>query len=159
MAAGNVLGRACELVIASETAQSAEPEIRHVAHSPNTFLPFMTFNKHLNWFYLMGDTIDAQTAKDWGLVNKVVAHEQLEAEAWAAAERVAQVPPFAAQHMKRSIHQVYDKQGFTEAFEHHLVMRMVEGLVPGVPEKEQLSRIRDEKGLRAFLEARDGPFA
>jgi enoyl-CoA hydratase len=159
MAAGNVLALACDLVLASETAQFAEPEIRHVAHSPNTFLPFMTFNKHLNWFYLMGDTIDAQTAKEWGLVNKVVPPDQLEAEAWKTAERLAQVPPFAAQHMKRSIHQTYDKMGFTEAFEHHLVMRMVEGLVPGVPEKEQLNKIRDEHGLRAFLEARDRPFA
>jgi hypothetical protein len=68
-------------------------------------------------------------------------------------------PPFAVQIMKRSIHQTYDKMGFTEAFEHHLVIRMAEGLVPGVPEKDELNRIRDTGGLRAFLEARDGPFA
>ena len=159
MAAGNVLALACDLVLASESAQFAEPEIRHVAHSPNTFLPFMTFNKHLNWFYLMGDTIDAQTAKEWGLVNRVVPPDQLEAAAWEAAVRLAKVPPFAAQHMKRSIHQTYEKMGFTAAFEDHLVMRMVEGLVPGVPEKDQLNKIRDEQGLRAFLEARDRPFA
>lgn len=159
MAAGNVLAMACDVVIASDQAQFAEPEIRHVAHSPFTFLPFMTFNKHLNWFYLTGDTIDAQTAKEWGLVNRVVPAAELEAESWKAAQRLAKVPPFAAQHMKRSIHQTYDKMGFSEAFEHHLVMRMVEGVVPGVPERDQLNRIRDEKGLRGFLEARDSPFA
>lgn len=158
IAAGNVLALACDIVIASENAQFAEPEIRHVAHSPFTFLPYMTFNKHLNWFYLTGDPIDAWTAKEWGLVNKVVPPGKLEEEAWRIADRVAKVPPFAAQHMKRSIRQVYDKMGFTDAFEHHLVMRMVEGLVPGIPEKEQLNKIREEHGLRAFLEARDRPF-
>jgi enoyl-CoA hydratase/carnithine racemase len=158
MAAGNVLALSCDLVIASSAAQFAEPEIRHIAHSPFTFLPFMTHNKQLNWFYLTGDTIDAETAREWGLVNKVVAPGELEAEAWRAAERVALVPPFAAQHMKRSIHQVYDKMGFSESFDHHLVMRMVESLIPDVPEKVELNRIRDAQGLRAFLQARDKPF-
>ncbi|MFN8557852.1 MAG: enoyl-CoA hydratase/isomerase family protein [Dehalococcoidia bacterium] len=159
MAAGNVLAMSCDVVIASEQAIFAEPEIRHVAHSPFTFLPYMTTNKRLNWFYLTGDSIDAQTANEWGLTTKVVPHDQLAAEARRAAQRIAMVPPFAAQIMKRSIQQVYDKMGFTEAFQHHLVMRMAEGLVPGVPEKDALNKIREERGLKAFLEERDGPFA
>jgi enoyl-CoA hydratase/carnithine racemase len=154
-----VLALACDIVLASEQAVFAEPEIRHVAHSPFTILPFLTHNKHLNWFYLTGDSIDPHTAAAWGLVNKVVPAEQLQDEAWRAAQRLAMVPPFAAQIMKRSIQQTYDKMGFTEAFQHHLVIRMAEGLVPGVPEKDNLNKIRDDKGLRAFLEARDNPFA
>jgi enoyl-CoA hydratase len=159
MAAGNVLAQACDIVIASEQAVFAEPEIRHVAHSPFTMLPFFTHHKKLAWFYYTGDTIDARTAESWGLVTEVVPHEQLEDAAWRAAKRIAMVPPFAAQIMKRSLQQTYDKMGFTEAFQHHLVLRMAEGLVPGVPEKEQLNKLRDEKGLKAFLEARDRPFA
>lgn len=159
MAAGNVLAMACDLVIASSAAVFAEPEIRHVAHSPFTFLPFMTHARQLNWFYLTGDSIDADTAREWGLVNKVVPPEQLEAEAWQTAERVAKVPPYAAQLMKRSIHQVYDKMGFSESFEHHMVMRMVENTAEGIPEKDALHLVRDEQGLRAFLQARDQPFA
>ena len=159
MAAGNVLAMACDIVIASDQAVFAEPEIRHVAHSPFTILPFLTNNKRLNWFYYTGDNLDARTAEQWGLVTKVVSHDQLEAETWSAAQRIAMVPPFAAQIMKQSIRQTYDRMGFYDAFEHHLVIRMAEGLVPGVPEKEQLNKIRDEGGLRAFLEARDGPFS
>jgi enoyl-CoA hydratase/carnithine racemase len=158
MAAGCVLALSCDIVIASEQAVFAEPEIRHVAHSPFTILPFLTHNKSLNWFYLTGDSIDPHTARSWGLVNKVVPPERLAEEARAAAQRIALVPPFAAQIMKRSIHQAYDKMGFSEAFEHHLVIRMAEGLVPDVPEKADLNQIRDERGLRAFLDARDGPF-
>ncbi|MGH2588784.1 MAG: enoyl-CoA hydratase/isomerase family protein [Dehalococcoidia bacterium] len=159
MAAGNVLAMACDIVIASEQAVFAEPEIRHVAHSPFTILPFLTTNKRLNWFYYTGDNLDAHTAEQWGLVTKVVPHERLEEESWRAAQRIAMVPPFATQIMKQSIRQTYDKMGFHDAFQHHLTIRMAEGLVPGVPEKDNLNKIRDESGLRAFLETRDGPFS
>ncbi|MBI4640988.1 MAG: enoyl-CoA hydratase/isomerase family protein [Candidatus Tectomicrobia bacterium] len=158
MAAGNVLAMSCDILIASEEAVFAEPEIRHVAHSPAIVLPWITSNKHLNWFYLTGDTIDARTAERWNMVNKVVSPDKLQEEAWKAAERIAKVPPFAVQIMKKSIKQAYDKMGFSESVEHHLVIRMAEQLVPGVPEKDQLGQIRQSQGMRAFLEARDGPF-
>jgi hypothetical protein len=44
------------------------------------------------------------------------------------------------------------------ALEHHLMLRMIEGMTPNVPEKEALRAIREEQGLKAFLEARDKPF-
>jgi hypothetical protein len=75
-----------------------------------------------------------------------------------AAEYIARVPPFACQMMKRSIKQAYDRMGFTESFEHHLVHRMIEALAPGVPEKEMLRQIRETQGMHAFLQARDAPF-
>jgi enoyl-CoA hydratase len=158
MGAGNVLALACDVVIASTTAVFAEPEVRHVDPSPFTFLPFLTNNKHLNWFYLTGDSIDAQTASNWGLVTTVVAPDELETASWQAAERIAKVPPYSAQMMKRSIHQVYDKMGFSEALEHNLAMRMIEHAATDVPEKELLHHVRDTAGMRAFLEARDGSF-
>ncbi|MBI2885706.1 MAG: enoyl-CoA hydratase/isomerase family protein [Chloroflexi bacterium] len=158
LAAGNVLALSCDLVIASEHAQFGEPEIRHVAHSPATIMPWIIANKHARWLYYTGDTIDAHTAERWNLVNKVVPAEKLEEEAWRAAQRIAQVPPFAVQMMKRSILQDYDRMGFSEAVEGHLMLRMIEGLVPGVEEREHLGQVRQNQGMRAFLEARDGPF-
>ncbi len=158
LAAGNVLALSCDIVIASEEAQFGEPEIRHVAHSPFTFMPYLIPAKHANWLYLSGETIDARTAERIGLVNKVVPAAQLEEVAYRAAETLAQIPPFAAQHMKRSINQTLDKMGYREAFEHHLVMRDYESLLPDVPERDELTRIRMEQGLRGFLQQRDSFF-
>jgi enoyl-CoA hydratase/carnithine racemase len=158
LAAGNVLALSCDIVIASEEAQFGEPEIRHVAHSPFTFLPYIIPIKHANWLYLSGETIDARTAERMGMVNKVVPADDLDDVAYRAAETLAGVSPFAAQHMKRSINQTLDKMGYGEAFEHHLALRAWEDLVPGVPEKDELNRIRSEDGLRAFLQHRDGFF-
>ncbi|HET9096136.1 MAG TPA: enoyl-CoA hydratase-related protein, partial [Candidatus Baltobacteraceae bacterium] len=39
---------------------------------------------------LTGDFIDAQTAADWGLVNRVVPSAQLHAETMALARKIAQ---------------------------------------------------------------------
>jgi len=157
-AAGNVLALSCDIVIASERAQFGEPEIRHVAHSPGILLPFLTGNRHLREFYYLGDFIDAKKAAEWNLVNKVVpAGEALE-EALKTARRMALVPPFALQMMKRSINAVYDAAGFADGQREHLMLRMIEGLTPDVPEREMLMKTRQEQGMRAFLDARDGPF-
>ena len=157
-AAGNVLALSCDLVIASTSAQFGEPEIRHVAHSPHVLLPYLTSNRHLREFYYTGDFIDADKAEKWGLVNKVVPAGTALEEAKQIAKRIAQNPPFALQMMKRSINAVYEAQGFTEGRDDHLMLRMIEGLTPDVPEKEMLAKVRQEQGMRAFLDARDGPF-
>ena len=92
------------------------------------------------------------------MVNKVVPADDLMDEARKVAARIAMVPPFATQTMKRSIKATYDKMGFSEAFEHHLMLRMIESMTPNIPEREALNAIRDAEGLKSFLEARDGPF-
>ena len=157
LAAGNVLAMTADIVIASEDAQFGEPEIRHVAHSPAILLPYMIPFRHLHWLYYTGDIIDAATAEKWNMVNKVVPANELMDEALSIAGRIAKTPPFAVQMMKRSIKGAYDKMGFSEAFEQHLMLRMMEGMTSDA-DKEALNDIRQEQGLHAFLEARDGPF-
>ena len=158
LAAGNVLAMTADIVIASEDAVFGEPEIRFVAHSPAIMLPFMIPLRHLHWLYYTGDTIDAHTAEKWNMVNRVVAADALMDEARKAAARIANVPPYAVQMMKRSIKATYEKMGFSEAFEHHLLLRMIEAMALDVQEKEALEAIKQEQGMRAFLEARDAPF-
>ena len=157
VAAGNVLAMTADIVIASEEAVFGEPEIRHVAHSPAIMLPYMAPFRHLHWLYYTGDMIDARTAEKWNMVNKVVPADKLMEEARSVAERIARVPPFGTQMMKRSIKAAYEKMGFTEAFEHHLMLRMIESMTPDA-DKQALDDIRQQQGLQSFQQARDGPF-
>lgn len=158
VAAGNVLAMTADIVVAAEDAHFGEPEIRHVQHSPAILLPYMIPLRHLHYLYYTGDIIDARTAEKWNMVNKVVPTESLMEEAMKVAERIAKVPPYATQMMKRSIKGTYDKMGFSEAFEQHLMIRMIEIGAPNVPEKLAFDEIRAEHGMRVFLEARDAPF-
>jgi 2-(1,2-epoxy-1,2-dihydrophenyl)acetyl-CoA isomerase len=52
-----------------------------------------------------GDLIDAETAAEWGLVNRVVPHDRLMDEAFALAERVAAQPPHALRLAKALLRQ------------------------------------------------------
>src|SRR5262249_43705418 len=52
---------------------------------------------------LLGDSIDAPTAERYGLVNKVVPHDELLPAARAWAERLAQGPTLALGMTKRMI--------------------------------------------------------
>jgi enoyl-CoA hydratase/carnithine racemase len=52
---------------------------------------------------LLGDTIDAATAERYGLVNRVVAHEELLVAAGEWARRLAEGPTLALSMTKRMV--------------------------------------------------------
>ena len=102
---GIAFGGGCEiteavhLAIASERAVFAKPEIN--IGIPPTFggtqrLPRLAGRKRALELLLTGDTFSPQRAWDMGLVNKVVAHDQLLPAAFDLAERILRHSPLAA---------------------------------------------------------------
>ena len=59
---------------------------------------------------LLGDMIDAKVAEQWGLVNKVVPADQLEAETMALANKLAEKSPLAVQMGKQSFYGMSDME-------------------------------------------------
>ena len=55
--------------------------------------------------FFTGDTVDADTALQWGLVSRVVPHETLLDEALALAGRIAAMPPHALRMTKNMLRQ------------------------------------------------------
>ncbi len=55
--------------------------------------------------FYTGDVIDAATAEDWGLVSRVVAHDDLLAEAQALAAKIASMPPHSLRQSKMLLRQ------------------------------------------------------
>ncbi len=157
VATGAALAMSCDLVIASETATLAEPEIRHGALSPFLILPFLTHARAVHAFYLTGDPIDADGMRQLGLVNQVVPAADLNAAAQALAERLALVPREALELKKRSLKAAYDAMGLRAATERHA---LADTLMIGadLPWQYALRQTMREGGMRAFLDARDGPF-
>jgi len=159
VAAGSNLALICDVTIAADNATFGEPEIRHFALSPLLLLPYFANNsKAMHYLYYTGDTIGAEEALKLGLVSKVVSQDQLQSEAQRIARRIARVPAYAVQLTKRSIKSAYEMMGFKNAMELHRANDALVIDASQIEEKKKLMGTLMEKGFKAFLELRDGPF-
>ena len=90
-AAGCQLVATCDLVVASEKATFATPGVRIglFCTTPMVALSRAIGRKRAMEMLLTGCPIDARTAAEWGLVNRVAPADALEAETRALADRIA----------------------------------------------------------------------
>jgi enoyl-CoA hydratase/carnithine racemase len=90
-AAGCQLVAACDLAVASEDARFATPGVRIglFCSTPMVEVSRAIGRKRALEMLLTGELIDAQTAADWGLVNRVVPREQLAEATLELAGRIA----------------------------------------------------------------------
>jgi enoyl-CoA hydratase/carnithine racemase len=95
-AAGCQLVATCDLAIASEQAQFATPGVKIglFCTTPMVALSRAVGRKRAMEMLLTGKLVDAATAADWGLVNRVVAADQLESETRKLACQIAQASSF-----------------------------------------------------------------
>ena len=94
-AAGCQLVATCDLAVAAEEAQFATPGVRIglFCSTPMVALSRAVGRKRALEMLMTGRPIDARTAAEWGLVNRVVPRERLRAEARALAGEIASASP------------------------------------------------------------------
>jgi enoyl-CoA hydratase/carnithine racemase len=104
-----------------------------------------------------GDTIDARTALQYGMVNRVVPRAELQAATLAFARRLALISPEALAGTKRGINRGADAAGFRNAIRAGLdvvaplyAARTAVGL--------KFDEIREKEGLGAALRWRAAQF-
>lgn len=98
------LALACDVVIAGEGAKfnQAFIKIGLVPDCGGTFiLPRLVGWKRAAELMMTGDVVSSQQALAMGMINAVVADDQLMAQAMAMAKRLAQAPTVAIGHIKR----------------------------------------------------------
>jgi enoyl-CoA hydratase/carnithine racemase len=107
---GPAIGAGCDLVmmcdirIASERASFAESfvQLGLIPGDGGTwFLPRAVGPERAAEMTFTGDRIDAATALQWGMVSRVVPHDDLLTQAHALAERIVKNPPHALRMAKR----------------------------------------------------------
>ena len=91
-AAGCQLVAACDLAVAADTARFATPGVKIglFCTTPMVALTRAVGRKHALEMLLTGVQIDAPTAMEWGLVNRVVPAGQLEEATQLLAEQIAE---------------------------------------------------------------------
>ena len=100
---GLELALACDLRIASSQAHFGMPEVKvgipSIIHA--ALLPRLIGNARASWLLLTGENIDAARALSWGLVDAVVAPEDLDEEVARTARQFASYGPAVMRQQKR----------------------------------------------------------
>lgn len=107
---GTELALACDLIIASEKARFGQPEINLgliPGFGGTQRLPHRIGQMRARELILTGDMIDAKTALEWGLVNRVVPADELMAETRKFAEKLAGKSGFALRQCKAALRASY----------------------------------------------------
>jgi enoyl-CoA hydratase/carnithine racemase len=110
LAAGCQLVAACDLAVAATSAVFGTPGVRIglFCSTPMVAVSRAIGRKRALQLLLTGDTIDAETAADWGLVNFVVDPEDLEYRTQVLAEKISSASPLTVKIGKRAFYEQID---------------------------------------------------
>jgi len=109
-AAGCQLVASCDLVVASEAARFATPGVKIglFCTTPMVAVTRAIGRKRAMEMLLTGMAIDAVTAMEWGLVNKVVPAAQLEEATRALAQQIVDASPYTVALGKQAFYAQID---------------------------------------------------
>ena len=128
VAGGAGIMSACDFVVAAERTRIGYPEVRRglVAGLVMTFLRRQVGERNMRELLLGSELIKAERAKEIGLVNRVVAQDDLMSEAQEFADSVLQGAPDALAQTKRLIEELWwrsVKEDVELALKYHMQAR------------------------------------
>jgi len=144
-AAGCQLVAQCDLAVASDAAKFTTPGVTwgFFCSTPGVAVGRNIHRKHAMEMLLTGDLIDAKRALEWGLVNRVVPAQTLDAELMALARKIKDKPPATIAEGKRAFYQQLDL-GIERAYE------MASHVITA-----SFVHAEGREGMDAFIEKRD----
>jgi enoyl-CoA hydratase len=121
IAAGLMLANMCDLIVAGEDAFFSDPVTHTMGAASLEVLihPWVLGLRQAKEMLFTGERISAQQAREFGMVNRVVANDRLGEDTLALAQRIAKAPPFAMQLLKKSLNRSMDVQGMRQALSAH----------------------------------------
>ncbi len=154
LAGGMEVAMACDLLICTDDARFGEPEVRFGSGPVTLLMPYVLGERRTRELLLTGDTIDAATALAWGLANRVVPADRLEAEVQEWVARIAPTPLRVLQLTKQALNRAQKAMGLLEAVEANLdLSAMLNGAQ--TPEQQAFYELVRTEGLKAALAWRD----
>ena len=146
---GLELALSCDLILASETARFALPEIRSgtIADAASLKLPKRIPYHVAMDLLLTGRWFDAAEALHWGLLREVTPPEELQPRAWELARLLAGGPPLVYAAIKEVVREA-EAMRFNDAL-NRITRRQFASIDRLYSSEDQL------EGARAFAESRD----
>ncbi|HUT71162.1 MAG TPA: enoyl-CoA hydratase-related protein [Desulfatiglandales bacterium] len=147
---------ACDLLIVSEDARLGYPPARGMA--PGDEIVIYSWHmglKKAKELSLTGDSLTADEMLDYGVANYVFPNEKLEEETLRIAKRIANIDLELLSLSKRVVNRTFDQMGFTISMQYGAEFDTMGHFLDVQGEFSKMIR---EKGIKAALEWRDGPF-
>lgn len=152
------LAMVCDITIASEDAIFGDPSIRMGLLSGMPLWIWLVGIKKAKEFLYTGRYITAAEAEQYGLINKVVPREKLEEEVYRLAKGISLLPGDGLANCKDAINSVMEARGVGEAWRFANEMQLIMQQRSRDPNEFDFFEVRDNRGLKAAIEARDAPF-
>jgi enoyl-CoA hydratase/carnithine racemase len=143
-AAGCQLVAACDLAVAAETATFATPGVKIGLFCTTPMVPLVRAipAKAAMEMLLTGEAIPATQAKEWGLVNRVVAADRLDEAIAALIKPILASSPLTVRLGKEAF---YTQQAMSETAAYEAAVEVM---------TDNACRHDAQEGIRAFLEKR-----
>ncbi len=108
----------CDLAITADTAKFVTSGVTwgFFCSTPGVAIGRNLHRKHAMEMLLTGEPIDARRALEWGLVNRIVPPENLDAAVYELAKKISDKPPATVAAGKRAFYTQMDL-GLTKAYE------------------------------------------
>ncbi len=146
-AAGCQLVAQCDLAVASDMAKFVTSGVNwgFFCSTPGVAVGRNLSRKHAMEMLLTGEAIGAAKALEWGLINKMVSPQELDAAVSDLAKKLAEKPPATVAAGKRAFYQQMDL-GLAKAYE------LASGVIASSFAHEE-----GRAGMDAFIEKRPPP--
>jgi Enoyl-CoA hydratase/carnithine racemase len=155
LAGGTDLMLACDLAVVADDAYFGYVDVRFGSGVVSMFLPWVVGVRKAKELLFTGeDRVPADEALRIGLVNRVVARDQLDDATLALADEIAKNEPFVVQTSKRAANRAWDVAGFRAAMAANSELDvMIE--TANLPARDEFRKITGEQGLKAAIIWRD----
>lgn len=157
LAGGCDLAMACDMVIAAEGTKIGEPEIRYGSGPVTMLMPYLIGQKKANELLFTGDAIDAVEAERIGLINRVVAEDELDGAVAELVTKLAPTPLAVLRYTKLGLLRTYEAMGLSQAVASNLDLSAILNAC-NTPEQREFDTIAGRDGLGAALAWRDGRY-
>lgn len=148
----------CDLLVAAASARFGMLEAR-MGSGGSTVLPFLIGPQWTRFLMYSGETIDAERAKQIGLVIEVIPDAELAGRVHDLAARIAAMPPLQVHFSKRQTEGTLAMMGKLNNEVFSLPQQAILNSLAGeatAPDGRRLLDVLEEEGVAGLIEARDG---
>lgn len=144
-----------DIVIASEDARIGTPYSRMWGAYLSGLWLYRLGLTRAKEYALTGKPLSGREAADVGLINRAVPFAQLEDTVRETARQLASIPLSQLSAMKLVVNHAYENMGLAST---QTLGPILDGLMRNTPEAKAFIDKAGREGVRAVIEARDGPF-